>query len=140
MHYLDTSILAAYYCPEPRSAEVQLVLRDLQGPTISPLVTVELHSALAIKVRRGELSAAVAGQIASLFRLHVESRLYRIVPIGPREYGHAQAWIGTFRSHLRTLDGLHLATAFTNQLTLVTADRALGESAAEFGVRYHAIR
>ncbi len=134
MHYLDTSVLAAYYHPEPRSAQVQQVLRDLHGPTISPLVKLELHSALAIKVRRGDLAPSQAGQIVSLFHLHVGSHLYRIVPIGPREYERAQSWIGAFRSPLRTLDGLHLATAYANQLTLVTADRALAESAAEFGV------
>ena len=45
--YVDTSILAAYYCPEPLSERAEQRLRELRPPTISWLTDVELHSALA---------------------------------------------------------------------------------------------
>ena len=59
-HYLDTSVLTAYYCPEARSARVQRMLAKLEGPTVSPLVEVELHCVVARKVRFGSQSQAGA--------------------------------------------------------------------------------
>ena len=49
MAYVDTSVLAAYYCPEPLSAAAQTELGQLASPTLSPLVEVELCSAVARK-------------------------------------------------------------------------------------------
>ena len=51
MPYIDTSILAAYYCPERLSHKAQKALARLDDPAISPLVQLELHSAVAQKVR-----------------------------------------------------------------------------------------
>jgi len=35
--YVDTSILGAYYCPEPLSAAAEKALRQLKTPVISVL-------------------------------------------------------------------------------------------------------
>ncbi len=134
MAYLDTSCLAAYYCPEPLSDVVERILRKLAAPVISPLVEVELHSALAIKVRMSELDLASANRIASEFQLHLEEELYRVVPVQAREFRLARDWISRFSTPLRTLDALHLATAFANGLQLITADRGLATAAKQLGV------
>ena len=139
MHYLDTSVLAAYYCPESLSKKVQKALSQLAEPTISPLVEVELHSALATKVRNREMDAATAGQVAAMFRLHLADGHYRVVPIGAREYTLARTWIAAFNSPLRTLDALHLAAAFAGDLTLISADRAMVRSARQFGIKHQLI-
>ena len=139
MHYLDTSVLAAYYCPEPLSNKVQKTLNRLAGPTISPLVELELHSALAMKVRSREMDATTAGQVAAKFQLHLADGHFRLAPIGAREYTLARTWIASFNSPLRTLDALHLAAAFASDLTLISADRAMVRCAKQFGVKHELI-
>jgi len=79
--YVDTSILAAYYCPEPLSERAEQRLRELRPPTISWLTDVELHSALAKKVRMNELAEGDAERIHDLFRTHVTRELYDIVEV-----------------------------------------------------------
>lgn len=101
MAYLDTSVLAAYYCPERLSDAVGRVLRDISTPTISPLVEIEMYS---------------AGAIISRFQVDMAGGLYGIVDIGPREFHLARNWLSRFSSPLRTLDALHLAAAFSNDL------------------------
>jgi predicted nucleic acid-binding protein len=50
MVYLDTSILVAYYYPEPISALVEKFVRALSRPRICMLTEVEFAFALAKKV------------------------------------------------------------------------------------------
>lgn len=138
--YIDTSVLVAYYWPEKRSRAAQAAIRRADGPAISPLVEAEFHSALALKTRRGDMDVECARRILSVFGLHRADGIYRVVSIQAREYVLACQWIGTFRSSLRTLDALHLAAAFTHGLTLITADKALAESARCFGVTHKLIR
>jgi predicted nucleic acid-binding protein len=139
MAYLDTSVLAAYYCPERLSGKVQKALAGIQDPAISPLVELELHSAAAQKVRTRELAGAAARRVISQFQLHLAEGHYREVPTGAREYELAREWIAGFSAPLRTLDALHLAAAFANELTLLTADRSLARSARHFGVKVELI-
>ena len=136
MAYIDTSVLAAYYCPERLSAKVQKVLARLPDATISPLVELEFLSALATKVRAREFDAPTAGRIASTFQLHLADGLYRMVPIEAREYALARLWIGSFAAALRTLDALHLAAASANDLVLLTADKGLARAAVKLNVRH----
>ena len=135
MVYVDTSVLAAYYCPEALSTEAERVLRQCDVPAISLLVDVELHSALARKVREGALSKLDATRISTEFRLHVEAACYTFLPLDSLHYRLARDWIGSFSVALRTLDALHLAVAFGSEATLLTADRGLAKAARELGVR-----
>jgi len=136
MAYIDTSVLAAYYCPEPRSARVQKALQKVDEPVISPLVEVEFFSAVAAKVRARELDTASARRILALFGKHLAEGYYGIVPIEAAQYRVARDWLGEFTTSLRAPDALHLAAAYTNDLTLLTADRALARSARRFGVEH----
>jgi predicted nucleic acid-binding protein len=135
MTYVDTSVLAAYYCPETLSRNVQAHLGQLDTPAISELVELELYSAVAMKIRVRELSEADARRILSLFQVHLADGYYRVVPVESREYQLARNWIASCRTPLRTLDALHLATAFANDLSLLTADRTLARSAVQLGLR-----
>ena len=51
MRYLDTSVVAAYYIPEKKSAKVEKFLSGLDTAAISSLTEVEFHSAVARRVR-----------------------------------------------------------------------------------------
>ena len=134
--YVDTSVLVACYCPERLSQAAERLVWRSDAAAVSPLTEVELCSALSLKVRTGELDRDSAGRILALFRTHLRDSYYRIVPVGAREYSLACEWIGRFAVPLRTADALHLAAAFANGLTLLTADHDLARSARHFGVKY----
>jgi uncharacterized protein len=133
--YIDTSVLVAYYCPEPLSTKAQEAITKARQPQISLLVDLELRSAFGVKVRAGELSHHAAGRAMNLFQKHMADNCYGIVPIDATHFQIARDWISTFASPLRAADALHLAAAFANELTLLTADKALAKSAERFGVR-----
>jgi len=135
MVYVDTSCLVAYYTPERLSVIVEEELAGQGPPVISPLVEVEVHSAVAMKVRAKELDASDAMQILSTFRAHLAQGYYRVVPIEAREYSLARDWLARFTTPLRTLDALHLAAAFANDMEVLTADRSMARAAEHFGVR-----
>ncbi len=47
MYYLDTSVLAAYYCPEPLSEKVEKLVISADRPCISSFTEVELAPAIS---------------------------------------------------------------------------------------------
>jgi uncharacterized protein len=134
MAYIDTSVLVAYYWPEKLSSAAQAEIRATEQPSISPLSELEFISALALKIRTKELNEKTARLVLSLFHKHRVENVFRIFPIGAREYEVACEWIGMFRTSLRALDALHLAVSFCNDLTIITADKILSESAGRLGV------
>jgi len=139
MSYIDTSILVAYYWPERLSRAAQAAIRRAESPTISTLSEVEFISALAIKRRTGEITETSARRILTIFRQHRAGHVYRLVPIEAREFAVASEWLATFRTSLRALDALHLATAFTSGLVLITADKVFAESAGRLGIKHELI-
>jgi predicted nucleic acid-binding protein len=139
MAYVDTSVLVAYYCPEALSRKAQEAIGEGEQPTISLLVELEFHAALAAKARTGEMEAASARRVLSMFQKHRAEEAYLFVSISAAEYGIARDWIARFSSPLRAPDALHLAAALTSGLALLTADRALARSARHFGVVHRLI-
>jgi hypothetical protein len=139
MVYVDTSVLVAAYCPEPLSKAAQREIRKTLSPAISPISEVEFCSAIALKTRTGEMDVASARQVLVSFRLHLAEAVFRILPVEAREYAMACERISSFAAPLRTVDALHLAAAFTNDLTLITADKVLAQSAKRFGVKHKLI-
>lgn len=139
MHYIDTSVLAAYYIPEHRTKDAEKALAKAENPFISPLVEIELYCVIARKVRSHVLDASVAKRIHSQFQLHIADGVLRMVDIGTAEYALARDWLARLETSLRVLDALHLAVAFANGLMLVTADKELAEVARHFGVRYRIV-
>jgi len=140
MAYIDTSVLVAYYWPEALSGAAQAEIRRAKRPAISPLSELEFISALALKIRTGEVNEKSARLILSTFRRHRADNVYRILPLEAREYAIACEWIGMFRTALRALDALHMAVSFSNDLALITADKTLAESAKKLGVKHKFIR
>lgn len=136
MAYIDTSVLVAYYCPEPLSEEAEQLIRKVDSPVISQLTNVELCSALAIKVRRQELMEEDAERVLSTFWMHMEEQQYVNLSLNSTHYALAANWIGRFSTPLRTLDALHLALAFSENQRLITADKTLSEAADHFGTQY----
>jgi len=140
MAYLDTSILAAYYCPEPLSDLVEKLIVQLDEPAISHLTEVELASALSKKIRGGWLTMEDGNRILNTFHCHLKDRLFRLLPIEHHHCVMAGNWIARFNSPLRTLDAIHLAVTADNNMKMYSADLRLTESAAIFGVNAELVR
>jgi len=139
MHYIDTSVLAAFYIPEAASGKVQRLFAGLNEAAISTLTEVELYSAVARRVRAHELSKESALRVLAQFRLNVDAGVYTIVPVERRDYALARDWLMTFGTALRTLDAIHLAVAFSNGFEMVTADKALAAAAGRLDVKHRLI-
>lgn len=139
MIYLDTSILTAYYCPEPLSREAQRLVRSAASPSISDLTEVELLSALSRKTRLAQLEPSEAQRVLAQFLVHLDGNMYTRLPLERRHYTLARDWIARFTTPLRALDALHLAVAAAEGLRFATADRALARSAAQLGIHTVAV-
>jgi predicted nucleic acid-binding protein len=134
MVYIDTSVLVAYYSPEPLSEKVEAFLRDQDGVAISSLTELELFSALSRKVREGQIEKADARKIAARFLSHVDGSFFEYLPVEPHHFRLARDWIALFDTGLRSLDGLHLAIVSSIGAPLVTADLGLAQSAKCLGM------
>ena len=134
MYYLDTSILAAYYCPEPLSEKVEKIIISARRPCISSLNEVELASAISRKIREKNLLPEVGNKIFNQFQIHLKESLFRLISVDDRHYQTAKNWLLQFAVPLKTLDAIHLAIAAEGDFTLLTADRQLVISAKYFGI------
>jgi uncharacterized protein len=126
--YVDTSILGAYYCPEPLSAAAEKALRQLKTPVISVLSEVEFCSLISKKYRLDELRQRQAKEILDLFSSHVAEGFYRRISLNTEHFIKARQLVSSMDSSLRTLDALHLAVALSERLALVTADREFAQA------------
>ncbi|MBN1665108.1 MAG: type II toxin-antitoxin system VapC family toxin [Deltaproteobacteria bacterium] len=135
MYYIDTSVLVAYYCPEPCADKADDFLSETDTPYISILTEIEIFSALSRKLRNKEMDQTAAKRIAARFLLHLEGHYYKYLPLGANHYALAREWISQFRLPLKTLDALHLALASCENLTIVTLDRQLHQNAKKLEIK-----
>ena len=133
MFYVDTSLLAAYYCPEALSEKAEIFLTTHSPLFISTLTEMEMFSAMSRKVRGKELNRATARRILAKFLSHLDGRFYTCFSVETQHIRLARDWIGQFNTSLKSLDALHVAVASLEGLKLVTADRDLAESAKILG-------
>lgn len=134
MIYLDTSVVVAYYCPEPLSGKAERVVRAQVRPAVSELTELEFLSAVSRKVRQRQMRHRDAVRVAAQFLAHLEGLLYTRVALDRRHYRLAGDWMGRFTTPLRTLDALHLAVASSEGMRLATADGTLARSGEALGV------
>ncbi len=127
--YIDTSVLGAYYCPEALSTVAEHALRQITAPVISLLSEVEFASLVSRKRRLKELGERQARDILDLFETHVAEGFYRRISLSTDHFLRARQMIASKIGSLHTLDALHLATAISESLPLMTADRDLAKAA-----------
>jgi hypothetical protein len=133
--YVDTSVLVAYYCPEPLSDKVEAYLRAYTKPSVSALTEIELLSALSKKVRAKEMKRNDATRVIARFLADLESGYYTYLSVEVAHFRLARDWLGMFRLNLRTLDALHLAIASSQGYSIITADMNLSKSAKGLGLK-----
>ncbi len=92
MYYLDTSVLAPYYCPEPLSDKVEKIVVSADRPCISSLSEAELASAISRKIREKNLSPEDGNKIFNQFQTHLKESLFRLISVEYRHYRTAKNW------------------------------------------------
>jgi predicted nucleic acid-binding protein len=141
-YFFDTSALVKRYHPEVGSSTVEAMFREHNRRIImSRLTVVELQSALALKVRTGQLNERSSASLRLRALDDVGTGTVTVVSVKDMHYAAAARLIvqhGSVKG-LRTLDALQLAVALeAHDLggldVLVAADKTLCEVAALEGL------
>lgn len=136
MHYLDTSLLVSALTNETRTGQAQawLAAQDPESLLISDWTITEFSSALATKLRTGQLQASHrAASLAEFTRLTDHS--FGVMPVSSVDFRTAARLTDYYATGLRAGDALHLAICINHGLSLVSFDTALNQAAAAGGVR-----
>ena len=112
---VDTSVLVAYYCPEPLSDAAEAALLGLREPCISTQTEVEFTSLIARKRRMRELTERSATEVLRLFGQHVADGHYRRLALGTEHFLRARPD--------------RVAAALATDLPVLTADRPFARAA-----------
>jgi predicted nucleic acid-binding protein len=111
MLYLDTCVLLALLTPEVHSPAASAFLEQAaETLAISPWSATELHSALALKVRTGALSATDADRVLEVFESSLAPGLLWL-DLETDDFRNANACLRGWSTSLRAADALHLAIA-----------------------------
>lgn len=111
--YIDTSALAKIYFRERESGELEEALLGRTDLIVSDLAVTELVSAIARRVRRGEVSRRDAGRAYRRAIQDLDEGEYLRAEISPATHREAERLLMTVgaTASLRAADALHLALA-----------------------------
>jgi uncharacterized protein len=137
--YIDTNILAAYYCPEKISDTVEKFLRSVKSPFISYLTDVELFSVLSKKYRKKELNKGVIQKILETYKNHLNEHCYQRIIVQSEHYFYAGDFLASLNYALHSLDALHLSIAVHEKIPFITADKNLEKVAKKIGIDIYLI-
>lgn len=141
MDYWDTSCVLKLYCGESNSDRwLDEIAAASDPPCSSELLETELHFAFLQKAFRDETGGVEPDALSRRFRADVECGRVILLPLGndvlcrSREIGEI-----CYRMeppiHLRTLDGLHLATAELGRCRrLMSTDMRMRSAARHLGL------
>lgn len=142
MIYWDTSCVLKLYVAESDSYLWQEhAVRSEDKFAASALLDTELTYALEQKEARGEIRSGAARALLKMFRRDVSAGRFVLYPVGSDILARAadiahDCYHGRKPIHLRTLDGIHLATATRLKCSfMATTDERMRRGAALLKLR-----
>lgn len=135
MIYLDTSVLLPFYRNEILSEKIQAFLNlNHKSVMISELTLIEFSCALARWTRTKELTEHHAAIIEKALNTDINNNCFAVKPLSSIVYKQARVWLVQRKTALKAFDALHLATSFSLNAKLITADWILASAANTFAV------
>jgi predicted nucleic acid-binding protein len=136
--YLDSAYIAKFYVNEPDAPAVRKLLREASHVcSSSSWAMAEVTCVFHRHIREGSLTLKQGHELIDVFRNHVESDLWSLIPLTDALLRRTATLIrGLPRDvPIRAADAVHMATALeVGEPEIWTNDRHLLAAATHFGI------